>query len=302
MLTDLGAARTLKQKILAALGPSPFAVGIRLERAGEYRVAVIVCEEAERRCVRNAIGAWDDMDIEIAGVTRAASSTQGTEPTGTTLRIGASVGHRDGGVGSLGFFATRRVDGKRGFVSCNHVIAMVDEGQDGDAVVSPSTLDGGGKIVAALDGTYPRLAAKAPADCAFASLVGGVQHDPATLDGGTLALDPPPITHDLRVAKVGRVTGVRLGVVQMIEVDNVCVRYGMMRVAFDGVIQIGSVSGGKFCEYGDSGALVYTADTFQPIGLLFATSFIGGPHNAGWTWVHPIRHVTEALQVDLVNA
>lgn len=303
---NLVAARRLKQQIRAALAPLPFAVGIRLTTAPHrYRVSVLLEREGDRQSprVRRVIETFrDDVDLDVIGESRAAGSAmvdvRGTGP----LRIGASVGHRDGGVGSLGFFAARRSDGRRGFVSCNHVIAMADEGRDGDAVVSPSTLDGPARIVATLDGRYPRLAAPgAPADCAFAALIDGVDYDASSLDGGTLALEPAPIAHDLMVTKVGKVTGARAGVVQMIEVDNVSVRYGMTRVVFDDVLRIGSVTGEKFCHYGDSGALVYAVTTFQPVGLLFATSLVGGPHDVGWTWAHPIRHVTEALQVDLVN-
>ena len=71
---------------------------------------------------------------------------------------------------------------------------------------------------------------------------------------------------------------------------------------FYGVIQIDSASAERFSTYGDSGALIYTAEGFRPVGLLFAASDIGGPHNAGWTWANPIHHVTNALNVELVNA
>lgn len=220
------------------------------------------------------------------------------------LRIGASIGHHHGGVGSLGFFARRRSDGRLGVVSCNHVIAMVDEGRDGDPIVSPSTLDGGAAVIAALDGGYPRLGAPggSPADCAFATLAEGVAYDAASVVGGTLGPALPNVITGLQVTTVGRATSGRPGIVEDIEVDDVWMRYGGIRIAFHGVIRIGSASPERFCHYGDSGALVYTADTLQPVGLLFATSAIGGPHNVGWTWVHPIAQVMDALQVDLVTA
>ena len=304
-------ARRLKRRIRAAIAPLPFGLGIGLTAdPRDVRLAVLLADEEDRRfldCpeVRTAIGGFRrDVDIEVIGDVRPCGAARMEALRDSTLRIGASVGHHTGGVGSLGFFAARKSDGRRGFVSCNHVIAMADEGADGDAVVSPSTLDGAARTVGALDGTYPRLGASPPppADCAFATLVDGARYDAATLEGGTLALEAPRITRELVVTKAGRGTDARPGIVSKVEVDNVWVRYGPIRIGFEHVIQIGSASGRRFCDPGDSGALVYTAATFQPVGLLFATSLVGGPHNAGWTWAHPIRHVTDALRVELVNA
>src|SRR5438552_6986316 len=113
------------------------AIVISLTRMScDYRVAIILTADNDRRFldrpgIRRVIER-DEVDVEVAGVPIAASSSfAGNVNRERMLRIGASVGHAKGGVGSLGFFAARRSDGKRGFVSCNHVIAMVDEGRGG---------------------------------------------------------------------------------------------------------------------------------------------------------------------------
>ena len=221
----------------------------------------------------------------------------------SVLKLGASVGHQAGGVGSLGFFARRRSDNALGFVSCNHVIAMIDRGNDGDAIVSPSIIDGGGNVIAALDGDYPRLGAaeRVIADCAFAVLREGAPYDASTVEGGSLVSEPATLAAGLRVSKAGKSTNARPGIVENLNVGDVYIRYGMFRAAFDDVIMIGSAGDESFCAYGDSGALVYTIDTFQPVGLIFATAYVGGPHNLGWTWVHPINRVLKALDVRFVN-
>jgi hypothetical protein len=309
----LDSARDLKEEIRTAMEWPRFAIGISLaETPGDYRVAIVLTGDDDRRLLdrprmRRLIGRAE-VDVEVAGIATSASSpSAGGVSRERTLRIGASVGHTKGGVGSLGFFAARRSDGKRGFVSCNHVIAIVDEGRDGDRVVSPSIIDGGSgtdDTIGALDGAYPRLSGddRKLADCAFAVLDDDVAYDAASVEGGALVAEPAEIVKALPVTKIGRVTNARPGFVKKIEIDNFGVRYGRIRAMFDGVMQIDSASPERFSAYGDSGALIYTAEGFHPVGLLFAASYIGGPHNAGWTWANPIHHVTNALNVDLVTS
>lgn len=298
---DLADARALKEQVRRS-SRQRFAVGISVTRTpGDHRVAILLEREADTAfaaSVASAVGAG--IDVEVVGTPRAATSLEPPPPSGP-LRIGASVGHQLGGAGSLGFFASRRSDGARGFVSCNHVIALADKGKEGDAVMSPAGRDGGSTVVGRLDGRYPRFGERARADCAFAVLEEGVPHDASAVEGGTLSLERAPVERDLEVTKVGRITGARPGVVSMIEVDDVWIRYGRIHTPFHGVMLVASADGERFCAPGDSGALVYTTRTFRPVGLLFATSVAGGPHDAGWTWVHPVSVVEEALGVELVT-
>jgi hypothetical protein len=307
---DLDSARDLKRKLReAALSSAPFATGISLTpRAGEYRVAILLTNDRARTSLQSPglrpilHREARHVDIEVAGSLRPATANHARRPVDGVVRIGASVGHDRGGVGSIGFFAVRRSDGVPGIVSCNHVIAMADQAADGDAVVSPARMDGGTRVIASIDGAYPRLDRQAAADCAFATLRDGVAYDASTLDGGALDPGPAVISANLEVTKVGRVTPARAGVITKIEIDDVWMRYGLTRIAFHDVIQVGSTSAQRFCDYGDSGALVYTTATFRPVGLLFATSATGGPYDMGWTWVHPISRVLDALHVDLAGA
>lgn len=300
---DLAHARDLKERVRRS-SQRRFAVGLGVGRAaGDFRVSIFVeCAAEVGVASKVAASLGGEIDIEVVGSPRAATSLESSSLPSPTLKIGASVGHQTGGVGSLGFFAKRRSDGARGFVSCNHVIAMADQANDGDAVLSPSRIDGGASVVGTLDGSYPRLAERAPADCAFAVLDDRVAYDASSIEGGSMTTEHPFIHERLEVTKVGRVTGARPGIVAGIEVDDVWIRYGRIHTRFDSVILISSANGERFCSPGDSGALVYTTRTFQPAGLLFATSWMGGPHDSGWTWVHPLPHVEEALGVDLVIA
>jgi len=305
----LAAARELKRTLrdtFGRLGVS-IASGIGLTTTSHFRVAILLHDENDRRLLRHPsvrramAAARGEIDVRVIGAIEACSGISSSPQPDTMLRIGASVGHHNGGVGSVGFFATRRSDNKIGLVSCNHVIALADRGVDGDTIVSPSMLDGGDverDAVATLDGTYPTLGGAGPkvADCAFAALREGVRYD-----ASRFSPEPAEIVEQLAVVKLGRVTGLRRGVVLNIEVDNVAVRYGSVRAIFNDVIEIGSASRVKFSEYGDSGALVISEQTRQPVGLIFATAYVGGPFDAGVTWVNPITHVTTALNVDLVT-
>jgi hypothetical protein len=311
---NLSSARQLKRHLLDCFAPSPAphpSIGISVMRTpGNYGVAILLASPDDRRMidtrrVRALLRSERaDIEIEVIGDVVRSSGGGALARHGATLAIGASVGHFTGGDGSLGFFAVEGLTGRRGLVSCNHAIALADRGTDGDRVISPSISNGGRSqpnIVATLDGRYPRLGGEQPqvADCAFAFLNDGVPYDASCVDGGRLVKTPALAGEELEVTKVGYVTNARNGVVAKIEVDNVPVRYGEVKAFFNNVIQIGSVSPARFASRGDSGALVYTTRTFQPVGLLFAASDAGGPHNAGWAWVHPIAEVTRALNVEI---
>jgi hypothetical protein len=300
---DIHAARALKTWIRSRAS-GRFAVGLQRGRTpSAWRVSILLQQDTELTSARAiAAATGEDVAIEVTGPIRPATSVRIGEAGSQPLKIGASVGHAAGGVGSLGFFAARRADGARGFVSCNHVIARVDQARDGDFITSPAAVDGEPHIVGALDGTFPRLAESAAADCAFAVLNQGVAHDPSSLDSGPLSLERTLIEPGLEVDKVGRITSARPGTVSQVEVDDVWIRYGRhLHVSFNGVIVVAAASARPFCSPGDSGALVYSSGSRQPVGLLFASSDLGGPYNAGWTWIHPASCVEDALGVDLVN-
>jgi hypothetical protein len=309
---NLVQARELKLQIRSVLAAScglrvrmPFAIGISLtSTADDYRVAIMLASQKDRPFLEHPgvrrFLVSNDVSVQTIGTLHARTASTSGSPRSDTLRIGASVGHVSGGDGSLGFFAVRPFDGRRGFVSCNHVIALADQGNDGDAVISPSRIHGGlMRNIATLDGNYPRLK-QGRVDCAFAVLADAVSYDPGAVEGGRLMTTPAAITEKLEVIKTGSVTGMRHGVVTKIEVDDLPVRYGDLKVMFDGAIEIDSTSTLRFSAGGDSGALIHTRATLEPAGLLFASSDAGGLHNAGSTWAHPITQVIGALGVNLI--
>jgi hypothetical protein len=312
---NLCAARELKQQVAECVALSQMrhavSLGISVTRTpGMYRVAILPHSHRDGRFVESRMmcallrSAGRYIDVEVMGKVMQSSGRADLPQAQTTLALGTSVGHFTGGDGSLGFFAVQRSTGRLGLVSCNHALALADQGADGDDVISPSGSNGGRtprNRVATLDGRYPRLGGPGQklTDCAFAILDEGIPYDASRVEGGRLIGVPASVVEQLEVTKIGWVTNARTGVVAKIEVDNVPVRYGEVKAFFHDVIQIGSTSSVRFAARGDSGALVYTTSTFQPVGLLFAASDAGGPYNAGWAWAHPIEHVTRALDVEL---
>jgi hypothetical protein len=190
--------------------------------------------------------------------------------------------------------------GKQYLLSNNHVLARSDHASVGDAVVQPGLIDnnctpngdGAGTFpVGALTAWLPLDSSQTNADAAIAEVashtvdpagsileLGGRQPD------GTLAAAPPGISStggkgetaglQMRVAKSGRTTGLTCGGISAIGVD-VSVDYyrdcaetqPYLTKTFTN--QIG-ISGNRFSDAGDSGALIADAENAEPVGLYFA--------------------------------
>ncbi|HKR65044.1 MAG TPA: hypothetical protein VJZ00_15025 [Thermoanaerobaculia bacterium] len=244
-----------------------------------------------------------EIDIRFTGGIRALGSAAATLIDG--VRIGASVAHHRCSAGTLGFFAVAH-DGTIGLVSNNHVLAICDEGEEGDDIVQPAPSDGGERprdVIAHLEGTYPRLRqANARVDCAFARLTSGVRYDGLGLEGARkLSIIPAHPEEREEVCKIGRTTGTTYGQISAFELDRVVVNYARWPIRFNGQIEIQSLDGKPFSRGGDSGALVFSRDGNQPIGLVFASSLLGGAGNVGLTYANPIDDVLAELGVTLLS-
>jgi len=190
--------------------------------------------------------------------------------------------------------------GREYLLSNNHVLARSDHGLVGDTIVQPGLIDnnctpngdGPGTVpVGALTAWLPLHSAQTNADAALAQIashtvdtsgsimeLGGRQQD------GSLASAPPGIsssggkgesaTLQLRVAKSGRTTGLTCGRVTALDLD-VAVDYyrdcaetkPYLTKTFRGQL---AVSGDRFSDAGDSGALVVDSANAEPVGLFFA--------------------------------
>ncbi len=190
--------------------------------------------------------------------------------------------------------------GRQYLLSNNHVLARSDHAQVGDAIVQPGLIDnnctpngdGPGTVpVGSLTGWLALSSSQTNADAAIAQVAshsvdptGSILELGTRQGDGTLAAAPPGISStggkgepgalDLRVAKSGRTTGLTCGGVSAVNVD-ISVDYyrdcaetkPYLTKTFTNQL---AVSGNRFSDSGDSGALVVDAGNAEPVGLYFA--------------------------------
>jgi hypothetical protein len=197
--------------------------------------------------------------------------------------------------------------GRQFLLSNNHVLARSDHAAVGDAIVQPGLIDnnctpngdGPGTVpVGVLTAWLPLRAPTTNVDTAIAQVAsrtvdpsGSILELGVRQPDGTLAAAPPGVsstggrgesaTLQLRVAKSGRTTGMTCGSVTALDVD-ISVDYyrdcaetrPYLTKLFTSQI---AVSGDRFSDAGDSGALIVDTTNAEPVGLFFA----GGTDSSG---------------------
>jgi len=204
--------------------------------------------------------------------------------------------------GTLGSLVTK--GGVQYILSNNHVLADADTATVGDAISQPGLVDVGCNASAAQ--TVANFSQAIPlhtgnVDAAIAQVVlGEVDASGAILEIGnpasTTALDDSTAV-GRRVAKSGRTTGLTCAAIASVS-TNVKVQYqrGCGKGKKFTVLYLNQVlvNSSSFSAGGDSGSLIVTADTVQPIALLFAGS-------STTTIGNRISDVTSALGVSFVG-
>lgn len=212
-------------------------------------------------------------------------------------------------------------------LSNNHVLARSDRASVGDTIVQPGLIDnncnpngdGAGTVpVAALTAWLPLRSAQTNVDAAIAQVAshtvdpgGSILELGLRQPDGSLAAAPPGIsstsgkgenaTLQLRVAKSGRTTGLTCGRVTALALD-VAVDYyrdcaetrPYLTKTFTNQI---AVSGDRFGDAGDSGALLVDTANAEPVGLFFA----GGTDASGVSHgiANPAPDVLNALNTQM---
>ena len=208
--------------------------------------------------------------------------------------------------GTLGALV-QDASGRQYLLSNNHVLARSDHATVGDTIVQPGLIDnnctpngdGAGTVpVAALTAWLPLRSQQTNVDAAIAQVAshtidpgGSILELGARQPDGSLAAAPPGTsstggkgenaTLQLRVAKSGRTTGLTCGMVTALDLD-VSVDYyrdcaetrPYLTKTFTNQI---AVSGDRFGDAGDSGALIVDTGNAEPVGLFFA----GGIDSSG---------------------
>lgn len=211
--------------------------------------------------------------------------------------------------------------GRRYVLSNNHVLARSDRATAGDAIVQPGLIDNnctpnGAAPVGRLSAWLPLNAAETNVDAALAevdarAVEAGILELGARQADGRLSAAMPGTSSSggkgvaaslqMHVAKSGRTTGLTCGAVSAVDVD-VAVDYfkdcaetrPYLTKHFTHQI---AVSGNRFSDSGDSGALLVAAESAEPVGLYFA----GGLDTAGVSqaMANPAPEVLNELETRL---
>lgn len=222
------------------------------------------------------------------------------------LKAGYSCGHYRITAGTLGGFVQDK-SGKTMILSNNHVIANCDSCSKGDKILQPGPYDIDKKnpkfdVIGYLSKWVPLSATRRDGvDAAIADLSENVTDVfPHSYDG--IGQIKPSVVEDRyevkNVIKRGRTTKVTTGAVSAFEVDGVRVGYGGGKViTFDGLVEFLSHKPAEipFGKPGDSGSVIFCAETLRPYALLFA----GGTDHRGYdrTLANFMPDVMDKLEV-----
>lgn len=281
---------------VSSAGDGGFNLAVRVQRRGLQSHPAL--EDIRRR-------AHDEVDVRYVG---RVFKLQDDRFRGRQrpLRIGSSVGHHEVTAGTLGCFV-ETPDGDPAILSNNHVLADENQGSVADPILQPAPFDGGDAEldrVASLSAFVPlKLDEPNFVDCAIASLDGGIDFDPATLiEELRLAGSAEVIEAGaLEIEKLGRTTARTRGRITAFEIDNLMVGYESGSLRFDNQIEIEGTGDSPFSLGGDSGSLVYIAESGLGFGLLFAGSDQGGANGLGVTYLNPLDVVLSELDVRLLT-
>jgi hypothetical protein len=190
--------------------------------------------------------------------------------------------------------------GRQYLLSNNHVLARSDHATIGDTIVQPGLIDnnctpngdGPGTVpVATLSTWLPLRSPQTNADAAMAQIAshtvdptGNILELGTRQSDGSLAAAPPGISStdgkgenailQLRIAKSGRTTGLTCGRVTALDLDVSVDYYHDCAETRPYLTKIFTnqlaVSGDRFSDAGDSGALIVDTANAEPIGLFFA--------------------------------
>jgi hypothetical protein len=224
---------------------------------------------------------------------------------------GNSIGIAAGGVGTLAC-VVKKPDGTLFVLSNNHVIANLNQANEGDPILMPSPAQDAGALVVATLCAYPRLimgGVPNPYDAALGEIVAVGAVDPTVAIIGTLNLaEVAPDT--VPVTKVGAATQQTTGKVDGTN-EDIDVMYNDdpdLTAHFTGQIAIVGDDEAPFSAAGDSGSLVLTLNDRRPMGLLLGGSLTPAPNAANTTpplphsFASPITRILSDFKISIVDA
>lgn len=207
------------------------------------------------------------------------------------VNCGVSIGDQID-TGTLGCLVELN-NGKLCLLSNNHVIANLNNGKIGDSIIQPGLRDLGRDTqdrIAVLEKFVPiDFSGQNTVDAAVAWTAFRLVK-PSHV---TYTLNPVPLQPRLgmTVVKNGRTTQSTIGTITDTNI-NITVGYRTGAAKFRNQIGIRGIGSSVFSRGGDSGSLIVTANTKQPVALLFA-----GMNDDLVTLANPINSVMSALDI-----
>jgi fibronectin type 3 domain-containing protein len=251
--------------------PGVVGVGVGADAAGRPVVQVYT-EKPDAGLVSSSL---DGVPVErhVTGIIEARAPT---DRFPRPVPIGVSSGLQEIATGTLG---ARVTDGTNVYaLSNNHVFAGINTASVGDGIIQPGVADGGSDpadrigTLAAYQ-TINFSGGNNTMDAAIALVTPATVGTATPPDGyGLPSSITAPAVVGQAVQKYGRTTGLQLGTVAATNVTvDVCYlllfEFCLQEARFVGQV---SVSPGAFSAPGDSGSLIVTQGTNQPVALLFA--------------------------------
>jgi hypothetical protein len=249
------------------------------------------------------VGGGAEIDIVETGIVRALSwHTEAVSP----MRLGCSVGHQAGGVGTVGCFVKDLDDDAICILTNRHVLQNATAELPNGQVFQPG--GAAGRPIAVLK-EWKDLEfgpqGRNQVDCAIATIATGfIDFDPRQVCDNVGAVIAPDLSKiaaaaslNETVSKVGQATRFTKGAVIDTDVMNLKVIYDGQSAMFDHQIAVTGLGNKAFARSGDSGSLVLNGQ-HEPVGLLFAAS-AGGGNGKGIAYANPIKTVLELMRVEI---
>lgn len=186
---------------------------------------------------------------------------------------GVSCGHVRITAGTLGCLVVLN-NNRLCILSNNHVLADENTARIGDHIMQPGRVDGGQDprdLIGVLERFVPiQFPGPNLVDCAAAwTAFRLVRSQHVTY---RMSATPVAPSLSLSVMKNGRTTQATQGVITGVAVNGVRVGYDAGVAVFNNQVIIRGIGAGPFSQGGDSGSVIVTARTRQPVALLFAGS------------------------------
>lgn len=209
---------------------------------------------------------------------------------------GVSIGHYKITAGTLGCLVQK--NNKVYILSNNHVIANSNLAAIDDPILQPGPADGGrlGRDEIGRLSEFVRIRTDGSTNFVDAAIARSTPPivRPNNIAFGKISNIPASCGLNMIVKKAGRTTQITKGYISDCNA-TFRVSYGSQGIAlFRNQIVVRGLNGGNFSLGGDSGSLILTDRTNQPVALLFA----GG---TGITIANPIDVVLSALGVRIYN-